>query len=119
MQTVGVIGLGLMGKPMASNLLKAAFAVTVFNRSRPAMDALAAEGATLAASPAEVGRASDVVVTMVPDSPDVEAVLLGPDGVCSAAKPAFSRFEAMGLPIRPSPITPTVCMRRITPAKAR
>jgi 2-hydroxy-3-oxopropionate reductase len=87
MQTVGVIGLGLMGKPMASNLLKAGFAVTVFNRSRPAMDALAAEGATLAASPAEVGRASDVVVTMVPDSPDVEAVLLGPDGVCTAAKP--------------------------------
>ena len=87
MQTVGVIGLGLMGKPMASNLLKAGFAVTVFNRSRPAMDALAAEGATVAASPAEVGRASDVVVTMVPDSPDVEAVLLGPDGVCTAAKP--------------------------------
>ena len=87
MQTVGVIGLGLMGKPMASNLLKAGFAVTVFNRSRPAMDALAAEGAKLAASPAEVGRASDVVVTMVPDSPDVEAVLLGPDGVCSGARP--------------------------------
>jgi 2-hydroxy-3-oxopropionate reductase len=76
-----------MGKPMASNLLKAGFAVTVFNRSRPAMDALAAEGATLAASPAEVGRACSVVITMVPDSPDVEAVLLGPDGVCTAAKP--------------------------------
>ena len=87
MQTVGVIGLGLMGKPMASNLLKAGFAVTVFNRSRPAMDALAAEGAKVAASPAEVGRASDVVVTMVPDAPDVEAVLLGPDGVCSGARP--------------------------------
>jgi 2-hydroxy-3-oxopropionate reductase len=51
------------------------------------MDALAAEGATLAASPAEVGRASDVVITMVPDAPDVEAVLLGPDGVCSGARP--------------------------------
>jgi 2-hydroxy-3-oxopropionate reductase len=87
MQNVGVIGLGLMGRPMASNLLKAGFPVTVFNRSRPAMDALAAEGATLAASPAEVGRASDVVITMVPDAPDVEAVLLGSDGVCSAARP--------------------------------
>ena len=87
MSTVGVIGLGLMGKPMASNLLKAGFTVTVYNRSRPAMDALAAEGATLAASPAEVGRASDIVVTMVPDSPDVEAVLLGPGGVCEGAKP--------------------------------
>ena len=83
MQTVGVIGLGLMGKPMASNLLKAGFPVTVFNRSRPAMDALAGEGAKVAASPADVGRASDVVITMVPDAPDVEAVLLGPDGVCS------------------------------------
>ena len=87
MQNVGVIGLGLMGKPMASNLLKAGFPVTVFNRSRPAMDALAAEGAKVAASPADVGRASDVVITMVPDAPDVEAVLLGPDGVCSGAKP--------------------------------
>ena len=94
MQTVGVIGLGLMGKPMASNLLKAGFAVTVFTRSRPAMDALAAEGATLAASPAEVGRLRLNTVT---------------------AKPAFNRFEAMGLPISPSPITPTVSMRRITP----
>lgn len=87
MSTVGVIGLGLMGKPMASNLLKAGFTVTVFNRSRPAMDALAAEGAKLAASPAEVGRACDIVITMVPDSPDVEAVLLGPDGVCQGARP--------------------------------
>ena len=87
MATVGVIGLGLMGRPMASNLLKAGFAVTVFNRSRGAMDALATEGASVAASPAEVGRASDIVITMVPDAPDVEAVLLGPDGVCSGARP--------------------------------
>jgi 2-hydroxy-3-oxopropionate reductase len=84
---VGVIGLGLMGKPMASNLLKAGFPVTVFNRSRAPMEALAAEGATLAASPAEVGRRSEVVITMVPDAPDVDAVLLGADGVCSAAAP--------------------------------
>jgi 2-hydroxy-3-oxopropionate reductase len=87
MTPVGVIGLGLLGKPMAANLLKAGFPVTVFNRSRPAMEELAAQGATLAASPAEVGRASDVVITMVPDAPDVEAVLLGPDGVCEGARP--------------------------------
>jgi 2-hydroxy-3-oxopropionate reductase len=87
MTPVGVIGLGLMGKPMAANLLKAGFPVTVFNRSRPAMDELAALGATIAASPADVGRASDVVVTMVPDAPDVETVLLGPNGVCEGAKP--------------------------------
>ena len=87
MPNVGVIGLGLMGKPMAANLLEAGFAVTVFNRSRPPMEELAAQGAALAASPAEVGKASDIVITMVPDSPDVEQVLLGPDGVCSAARP--------------------------------
>jgi 2-hydroxy-3-oxopropionate reductase len=87
MTPVGVIGLGLMGKPMAANLLKAGFPVTVFNRSQPAMDELAALGAKVAASPAEVGRASDIVVTMVPDAPDVEAVLLGPGGVCEGAKP--------------------------------
>jgi 2-hydroxy-3-oxopropionate reductase len=90
--SVGVIGLGLMGKPMAANLLKAGFAVTVFNRSRPAMDELATSidgrpGATLATSPADVGATCDVVVTMVPDTPDVEAVLLGPNGACSQAKP--------------------------------
>ena len=84
---VGVIGLGLMGKPMAANLLKAGFAVTVFNRSRPAMDELVAQGATLAGSPAEVGRTCDVVITMVPDTPDVESVLLGPNGACTQAKP--------------------------------
>ena len=110
MQTVGVIGLGLMGKPMASNLLKAGFAVTVFNRSRPAMDALAAEGATLAASPAEVGRASDVVVTMVPDSPDVELVLEGPSGVFSALQPG-------SLIIDTSTIAPAVARRLAVRAK--
>ena len=86
-QSVGVIGLGLMGKPMAANLLKAGFTVTVFNRSRPAMDELAALGARLADSPAGVGKAADIVITMVPDTPDVEAVLLGPDGATRDAKP--------------------------------
>jgi 2-hydroxy-3-oxopropionate reductase len=89
---VGVIGLGLMGKPMAANLLKAGFPVTVFNRSRPAMDELASAvdgrpAATLASSPVEVGKTCDVVITMVPDTPDVEAVLLGPDGATTQAQP--------------------------------
>ncbi len=56
LSSVGFIGLGLMGRPMAGRLLKAGFPVTVFNRSRPAMEALAAEGAGLAESPAHVGR---------------------------------------------------------------
>jgi 2-hydroxy-3-oxopropionate reductase len=75
-----------MGKPMALNLLKAGFAVTVFNRSQGAVDELAAAGATAAASPAEVGEASDIVITMLPDGPDVEAVVLGKDGVMEGAE---------------------------------
>jgi 2-hydroxy-3-oxopropionate reductase len=75
-----------MGKPMARNLLKAGHAVTVHNRSRPAVDELAAEGATAGNTPREVAERSDVVITMVPDSPDVEAVVLGPDGVIEGAK---------------------------------
>jgi 2-hydroxy-3-oxopropionate reductase len=75
--SVGVIGLGLMGKPMALNLLKAGFPVTVFNRSQGAIDELTAAGARGAASPAEVGEASDIVITMLPDAPDVESVVLG------------------------------------------
>ena len=78
---VGFIGLGIMGRPMAENLLKAGFPVVVFNRTRAKEAPLVAAGAVAPGSPAEVAAASDVVVTMVPDSPDVEAVLLGPRGV--------------------------------------
>ncbi|HKQ17774.1 MAG TPA: NAD(P)-binding domain-containing protein, partial [Solirubrobacterales bacterium] len=78
---VGFIGLGIMGKPMALRLVRAGFPVTVHNRSREAVDELAGEGAEAATSPREVAERSDVVVTMLPDSPDVEAVVLGEDGV--------------------------------------
>jgi 3-hydroxyisobutyrate dehydrogenase len=78
---VGFIGLGAMGKPMSRNLLKAGFPLTVWNRSRPAIDELAGAGATAAASAAEVGRQSDVVVTCVPNSPQVLEVVTGPNGV--------------------------------------
>lgn len=80
-ERIGFIGLGLMGKPMARNLLKAGFGVTVFNRSRPVIDALVEEGALPAASPREVAKNSDIVLTMLPDTPDVEAVILGREGV--------------------------------------
>jgi 2-hydroxy-3-oxopropionate reductase len=86
---VGVIGLGLMGKPMARNLIKAGFDVTVFNRSRPAIEALVADGARGATSAGDVARASDVVITMLPDGPDVELVVLGDHGVMSGAKPGL------------------------------
>jgi 2-hydroxy-3-oxopropionate reductase len=73
-----------MGKPMAGHLLKAGHALTVHNRSRGAVDELTAGGATAAKSPAEVARASTIVITMLPDTPDVERVLMGPDGVVAA-----------------------------------
>lgn len=83
---IGFIGLGIMGRPMARNLLGAAYPVTVWNRSRPAVKELARDGAAAASSPREVAELSDVVITMVTDSPDVEQVILGPDGVMEAAR---------------------------------
>ena len=87
MDRVGFVGLGLMGKPMALNLVKKGFPLTVHSRSQAPVDVLAAAGAATAASPAEVAAASDVIVTMVPDSPDVRAVLEGPRGVFEAIRP--------------------------------
>jgi 3-hydroxyisobutyrate dehydrogenase len=78
---VGYVGLGVMGKPMARNLLRAGFPLTVHNRSRGAVDELAAEGATPADSPAEVARASDVVLSCLPGPADVRLVYLGESGV--------------------------------------
>jgi 2-hydroxy-3-oxopropionate reductase len=83
-ETVGFIGLGVMGKPMAGHLLKAGYPLVVHNRSRGAVDELTAAGARAAATPAEVARAATVVITMLPDTADVERVLTGPDGVLSA-----------------------------------
>ncbi len=109
MLKVGYIGLGLMGKPMARNILKAGFPLVVHNRSRAAVDELVAEGATAAWTPAEVARQVDIVITNLPDSPDVEHVALGKDGVIEGAKeglifidnstikPATARTIAAGL----------------------
>ena len=79
--SIGFIGLGIMGKPMARNLLRAGYPLVVLNRSRAAVDELVAEGATAGRSPQDVAAVSDVVITMLPDSGDVEAVVLGLDGV--------------------------------------
>jgi 2-hydroxy-3-oxopropionate reductase len=85
MLTVGYIGLGLMGKSIARNILKAGFPLVVHNRSRAAVDELVAEGAMAAATPAEVARKVDVVFTNLPDSPDIELVVLGPHGILEGA----------------------------------
>ena len=82
MQTrVGFIGLGIMGKPMAKNLLRAGFPLVVHNRRRAAVDELSQLGAVVATSPREVASQVDVVVTMLPNSPDVELVALGSNGL--------------------------------------
>lgn len=81
MERVGFIGLGIMGKPMAANLLAAGFPLTVHSRSAGPVEELAAQGATAAGSASEVAAVSDIVITMLPDSPEVEAVVLGPGGV--------------------------------------
>lgn len=85
MLKVGYIGLGLMGKSMARNILKAGFPVIVHNRSRGSVDELAGEGATPASTPKEVAEQVDVVFTNLPDSPDVEQVVLGKDGIIEGA----------------------------------
>jgi 2-hydroxy-3-oxopropionate reductase len=78
-----------MGKSMARNILKAGFSIVVHNRSRGAVDELCAEGARAAFSPVEVARQVDVVFTNLPDSPDVEHVALGPEGIADAARPGL------------------------------
>lgn len=85
MLKVGYIGLGLMGKSIARNILNAGFPVVVHNRSRAAVDELVAEGAIAASSPREVASQVDVVFTNLPDSPDVEKVVLGEQGIIEGA----------------------------------
>jgi len=107
--TVGYIGLGLMGKSMARNILKAGFPVVVHNRSQAAVEALVAEGAAHASTPAEVAAQAEVIFTNLPDTPDVELVVLGQGGIIEGAhegliyidnstiKPAASRNIAEAL----------------------
>jgi len=89
MLTVGYIGLGLMGKSIARNILKAGFGLVVHNRSRAAVDELVAEGARAAFSPEEVATQVDIVFTNLPDTPDVESVALGAHGILHGAHPGL------------------------------
>lgn len=85
MLKVGYIGLGLMGKSIARNILKAGFPLVVHNRSRAAVDELVAEGAQTANSPSETAAQVDIVFTNLPDTPDVEKVALGEKGIIEGA----------------------------------
>ncbi|GAA2173637.1 2-hydroxy-3-oxopropionate reductase [Arthrobacter parietis] len=97
MSKVTVIGLGIMGLPMAINLVKAGHTVTGFNRSSDKMDKLVSEGGSAAASIADAVKDADVVITMVPDSPDVEGVVSGDDGVFANAKKGALWIDASSI----------------------
>ena len=83
--TIGFIGLGIMGKPMAHNLLKAGFTLVVDKHHPEVSDEFVAQGARAADIPKDIAAQSDVVITMLPDSPQVEQVMVGPDGVIEGA----------------------------------
>jgi 2-hydroxy-3-oxopropionate reductase len=101
---VGFIGLGLMGRPMAKNLLEAGFPLIVHSRSPQPVDDLVEAGAQRADSPRAVARQATRIITMLPDSPDVEKVLAGSDGVFSAIQPETIIIDC-------SSISPTVARR--------
>ncbi|HXH22625.1 MAG TPA: NAD(P)-dependent oxidoreductase [Dehalococcoidia bacterium] len=121
---VGFIGLGIMGRPMAKHLIAAGHQLTVWNRSRAGIEALVTAGAAEGASPADVASRSDVVITMVGDSPDVEEVALGERGIIHGVGEVFDREARIGdrgprlVHIDMSTISPEVT-RRIASEYAR
>jgi len=84
---IGFIGLGIMGKPMSRNLMKAGHRLVVFDIVAESVDAIVAEGAARGASAADVASSSDIVITMLPDGPEVDQAVLGPGGVLEGARP--------------------------------
>ena len=100
MTTMGFIGLGIMGGPMAANLVKAGHAVVGYNRRPEPIERLVAAGGRGASNVAEAVAGADVVITMLPDSPDVQTVALGEDGVFANAKPGLLYID--GCTIRPA-----------------
>lgn len=109
---LAVIGLGVMGKPMAGRLVAAGFDVTVYNRSPGPVEELRSRGARAALSTAEAAAAADVVITMLPDTPDVEDVVLGDDGV-------LANLRAGGLAIDMSTIAAATAERVALEAASR
>ncbi|MCX6552524.1 MAG: NAD(P)-dependent oxidoreductase [Acidobacteria bacterium] len=112
MDRIGFIGLGLMGKPMALNLIKKGFSLVVHSRSQAPVDAVVAAGAKAASSPADVAAQCDIVITMVPDSPDVRQVVEGPKGL-------FETARAGSILVDMSTIAPAVARELATKAAAR
>src|SRR2546428_12843623 len=113
--TVGFIGVGNMGNPMASNVLKASFAMTVFDTNPKAMENLIQAGAKRAGSPREVVESSEIVLTSLPASPDVEAVYLDSGGLVDRAKPGTILIDLSSvLPSTPRKIEPRAKARGVS-----
>ena len=112
--TVSLIGLGLMGRPMGHNLLKAGFPLVVWNRTASRADSLVAAGARLAASPKEAAAAADVLITIVSDPPALEQVLWGSDEKSGGA---FAALKKGAIYIDSSTVSPALA-RRIAEASA-
>jgi 2-hydroxy-3-oxopropionate reductase len=111
MTNVALIGLGIMGLPMAINLVNAGHTVTGFNRSTSRTEKLVAAGGKAGCSVAEAVRDADIIITMVPDSPDVEAVVSGENGLFAAARPGALWIDA-------STIRPDVSIRLAVAARS-
>ncbi|MFI5259331.1 MAG: 2-hydroxy-3-oxopropionate reductase [Candidatus Limnocylindrales bacterium] len=107
--SLGLVGLGIMGQPMGCNLLRAGYGLTVYDLDRSAVGALAAEGAAPATTPRQVAEASEVLITMLPDSPEVREVYLGQDGAFEVLRPGW-------LPIDMSSISPSTARELATRA---
>jgi 3-hydroxyisobutyrate dehydrogenase-like beta-hydroxyacid dehydrogenase len=113
---IGLIGLGLMGRPMGMNLLKAGHSLTVWNRTASRADELVAAGATLASSPKEVAASCDLLITMVSDPPALEAVLWGADGEDTAA---LSSLKSGSIYIDSSTVSPALARKIASTCAAR
>lgn len=111
-ERIGFIGLGVMGKPMALNLLKDGWTLNVHNRSPRSAEELGELGATVYDSPRQVAEASDIMITMVPDTPDAELVYFGSDGVLQSARPGHLYIDM-------SSVTPAFARRLATEANRR
>lgn len=111
-ETIGFIGLGIMGRPMARNLLKAGNSLVVYDRMPASVEEIVAEGAARGESCADVAARSDIVITMLPDSPDVEAVVAGPKGV-------FEGISSGSILIDMSSISPVTARKLAADATGR
>ncbi|MFZ0303633.1 MAG: 2-hydroxy-3-oxopropionate reductase [Terracidiphilus sp.] len=93
MAAVGFVGLGIMGRPMLNNLLKAGHTVVAYGRNAEKLDACVKDGAQRGASNSDVGARSEFVIAMLPDGPEVEEVVLGEDGILAGAKPGTTIID--------------------------